>query len=251
MLAEAAAYPYLASSLFLSGLVLLLAWALLSRPMRRLTILGGVIQAPAGVLLIFLEGGYWRPVRRGGAVPGVEDALISFAVAGLAWLLAALVSGQRLEFRYDIRRSLVRWIAAGAGCGACFLAGVAAGLDGMTSILLAYLLAAPVLTRLNRGIGRLALLGVPLYLAVWIGVVEAVFGFFPEFRLQWNPVGPWGALVAGVPLGELAWAAAYGAFSPLFTAFVFEVRPCKARALNPTSAGATGVLELGPPPLES
>jgi hypothetical protein len=39
----------------------------------------------------------------------------------------------------------------------------------------------------------------------------------------WNLNGKWGTLVGGVPLGEVVWAAGYGAFWPLYASFIFEV----------------------------
>ena len=51
-----------------------------------------------------------------------------------------------------------------------------------------------------------------------------VFLLWPGFITQWNPEGIWGAVVLGLPRGEIAWAFAFGAFWPVFVGYVFDVR---------------------------
>jgi len=46
----------------------------------------------------------------------------------------------------------------------------------------------------------------------------------PSFGAQWNSEALWGPTVFGVPLDEVAWAAAFGLAWPLFAAYLFHAR---------------------------
>ena len=62
------------------------------------------------------------------------------------------------------------------------------------------------------------------------------FALEPAFVHEWNLAGAWGRRLLGAPLGEIAWAAVFGAFWPTLLAQVLLV-PLHAGALEGDSMG--------------
>jgi hypothetical protein len=223
VVAFATRYAYLACSLAYAILVVVLARCTVSRVHFRLTILSGLASVPAFVFLIFLEGHYWNPVRVGGLALGIEDAVISFAVAAMTWYGVALVGGRRLSAPISVRASVRRYVLAAIGCDITFLAAVWSGIDPMTALLLTCALAAAVLWARRQRNWPLGASGMALFPLTWFAVVKASFWLLPDFVFQWNLAGIWGTPVLGVPSGEIAWSVVFGAFWPLFIAHVYDM----------------------------
>jgi hypothetical protein len=195
----------------------------LPREQVRLTHYTGLASGPGGLFLYFLEGNYWTPGRIGGLRLGVEDFLISYAVAAMVWYLVALVWGRRLRLQLYWPSVLRRYLMAAIGCDLTYLTMVWVGVDPMTSLLLTCLLASIALWWLRRSNWPLAVTGVVAFTLVWFSVVAITFWLLPDFVLKWNLTGEWGQHVFGVPAGEIVWALVFGVFWPLFTGFVFDV----------------------------
>ena len=223
MFEVAAHYWYLTCSLVYAIIITGLARFTLTRAQFALTMLSGLIVLPVLVFVPFLEGNYWHPVRLGGWVIGIEDALISFDSSANAWYLVAVAFGPRLEYRYQFGRSLRRYLLAIVVPAAIYLAGIRLRWDPMTALLLTYLLAGFVFWCWHRSDWRFIVIGGFGYCLTLYAIERVSFGFFPGMIQQWNLDGPWGAVIAGLPLGEIVWALLYGAYWPLFTALVYEV----------------------------
>lgn len=222
--AWAARYAYLAFAAGWTVAVIVLARLLLSTAQFHLTVLSGLLAVPAFIYGYFLEGNYWHPPRIGGLSVGVEDALISFAMSAIAWLVVALVFGRRLQFHFDRWVSLRRYLVATVGPGLAFLWGVWLGLDGMSALLLAYGVTGPFFAWTQSANWPLAAAGIPLFALAWFLVLAIGMHVYPPGLYFWNLEGPWGGVVGGVPKGEIVWAICYGAFWPLFTAHVYELK---------------------------
>lgn len=223
--------PYLRASVVYLVLALGLARLTLSPRQARLTWWSGAVHLPAAFLAPTLEPGYWAPVRTGGVAFGFEDVAITLAVAVWSWYLVALRFDGRLGAPAPLATAFRRSLAPGAAVVGAYLAAWALGAEPMTALLAVCVLAAVALALGAPRRIALAGWGAAAMAAVWFVLVWVTYAAHPEFATQWNAAGPWGRSVAGVPLGEIVWAAAFGAFWPSFLAHVFAV------SLGPPGAG--------------
>jgi hypothetical protein len=70
----------------------------------------------------------------------------------------------------------------------------------------------------------LALAGVFLFPLIYLSMTRFDFWLWPDFVGQWSKTLPWGKRVLGLPLGEITWSIVFGAYWPLFTAYIFDAR---------------------------
>lgn len=223
LLEAAQAYPYLFASLLCVGLVAIAIWGLLPRQQRRMAILSGALSVPFGVFSIFLEGAYWNPVRVVRGPIGIEDFLASFAVGAGAWTAAVLPLHRRLSFRADVR-AIPRRLVAPLVYVLTFGGFLALGIPVMSAYLatLAIVIARESLR--HPHLRPLAATGALLFAPSYALTMALIFAIWPDFVRQWNPAPPWGIPVLGVPAGELAWSAFYGAGVPLILGGIFRAR---------------------------
>jgi len=217
-------HPYLFATLPLLAAVILLPWLAPNRDYRRAAVFSGLACLP-GFLAEITYTEYWRPVLLGGMRCGVEDLLFSYSTGVLAWLTASLWSlegcavGIR-SYRIALLRSLP-WVlaTAAADVGLWF-----AGLDRLTAGLLSS--AGLLLFLLGRraSLWRLALAGLVSFTLVYLLIVKLDFAVWPNFVSYWNADGLWGSLVFGIPRGEVAWAAVFGAVWPVVIASALDIR---------------------------
>jgi len=217
-------YPYFVGSAAYSAVVVVLALTTLRAAQARLTLWSGVLGVPTFIYLGYFERVYWHPRRIGGLSLGFEDALLSFMLAATTWYLAALVFGGSLQVEVRYQTALRRAAILSVVGGLLFLPVAESGVDPMTALLLTYLILTPLLWWQNRWAWRLVAIGIPALALTWLAALRFFFWVHPEAVLVWNPQGPWGTLIAGVPRGELVWAAGYGGLWPLVTAYVYDVR---------------------------
>lgn len=224
MLGILKAYPYLFANL-LTCSVLLCAARLLLRPAQwRMMLLSGLANVPSFGMLIYLEEKYWRPVRIGGWILGLEDALCSFVVAAMAWFIAALFFRDRILL--EMRGAMVwcRYLLVAGFSMAAFLMAFFAGLSGMSALIVACAGVTLFLLATQKPLWPLALLGLFAFPAFYLSVVKVDFWLWPDFVSQWSPQPPWGLRFRGIPLGEIVWSSVFGAYWPLFTTYIFNGR---------------------------
>lgn len=209
-----AAYPYLLASAAILVLILGVARATLGPNGLRATARSGWVGLPAGFLAPFFEGAYWRPTRLGGGPVGVEDALFGFATAAIVWYLVLLRYPELGAFRAGSASSILATLVSGGATCAVFVAALRAGADPMTSALVACAAMTAAFLAARRARPAVALWGAASFAATYTVFVGIVVAVLPGFGEQWSAAGPWGARVVGVPLGEVAWAAAFGGFWP-------------------------------------
>ncbi|MFQ5925107.1 MAG: lycopene cyclase domain-containing protein [Dehalococcoidia bacterium] len=172
---------------------------------------------------------YWHPIYLldiavGGWRFGLEDFLITFAVAGIA---AGIFEGLALrrgfaELPRVSRRTLLRMIGWGV-VGLFLMVLLASGLD-MNSMH-AVLLIVMILSLLML-FGRWKIFPLVIPIAVIFGLLYWLFCvvfFLPIFpgviQAFWNLENTWGIMLAGVPIEEPLWAFT----TALFTGPVFRV----------------------------
>jgi hypothetical protein len=70
---------------------------------------------------------------------------------------------------------------------------------------------------------RLALAGLVTFTPIYLIEEKLQFAAWPNYLSYWNSGGLWGTLVLGIPLGEIAWAAVFGAVCPVVIASVLDI----------------------------
>jgi hypothetical protein len=94
----------------------------------------------------------------------------------------------------------------------------------MTATILAFTVLTVVILWRRRDLWPLAVTGALGYTLVYVAVLKLWYELVPGFGAQWNAVALWGPMVFGVPLDEVAWAAAFGLAWPTFAAYLFDAR---------------------------
>ncbi len=217
------AYPYLMLSLTMLS-VFLAALAFAPRRLRPLMILSGALAAPFALTSPLVVPAYWSPSRVAVWLAGPEDVLFAFASAGIASMASVWLLRHRIEFQPRTERIWWRYLA-GACCGLA-VGDTSWRLGGtpMTATIMAFCALTAVILWRRRDLWRLALAGVPGFALLYVGLLKTSYVLIPAFGGQWNPKGLWGPMVSGVPLDEVAWAAAFGLAWPVFAAYLFDAR---------------------------
>ena len=216
-------YPYMVMTLLFS---MLFAAAFIISPVkqRRPMLISALLATPCCFASIFFVPGYWDPVRIVTFIVGPEDLLFSFTTGGLAWFLATWPMRNYMECelrsRLIIRRYLI-CVFLGSTVNAVFLV---FGFGVMISAIFGVLLVGTALLLWQKDLWPLQPIGLISFAVLYFIVIKWVFTVFPEFSLQWSAENLWGLTVWGIPLEEIAWAAACGAFWPFIAAYLFNVR---------------------------
>jgi hypothetical protein len=224
-------HPYFFANLPLFAVVC----AILTRGRRgqlcRLALYSALACLPCS-LLALKDGGYWRPARLGGGRIGVEDLVFTFTSGAAAWLCAAWLYRRDLSApsHLPVSRAVRRLLLWGLTSDVLLAALWRAGLDPMSTALLAAIPLLTVLLIQRRRLWILACTGLTFFVPAYFSVVKLQFAIFPDYSLQWNQQGPWAAQFLGLPAGELAWSAAFAFFWPVVIASAFDVelRPASA-----------------------
>jgi hypothetical protein len=224
LLRSLAAYPYLAHSL-IDLLILLAVLAVCPAELRRRCFACGIIALPAAAQAAIDTPGYWTPARIiSVAGVGPEDLIFCFTVGALGCLASTGPIPKRVEWRPSWRNIAVRLPLTLAVGAAARLAAIGLGAGPSAELIAPVVAAAAFLLALEPRQWLLGALGVAGFTPVYTGLVAFGFHLFPSHALQWNPAVLWGTALGGVPLAEIAWAAAFGAAWPLTLAAVFGLR---------------------------
>jgi hypothetical protein len=216
-------YPYLMLSLTMLG-AFLGALVFVPRRFRSTMLLSGALAAPFALSSPLFVPYYWTPTRVAVALTGFEDIAFTFSGAGLAWVGAVWPVRHRLAFHPRLEHIWWRYLA-----GACFglaIGGLCRRLGGtpMDATILAFGGLSAIIVWRRRELWPLALAGAPGYAFVYVPALKFWHVLVPSFGSQWNPEGLWGPSVIGLPLDELAWAAAFGLAWPTFAAYLLDAR---------------------------
>lgn len=221
------AHPYFFANLPLLALTAGLPRLFRHRDFARAAVFGGVACLPCSLLAATHFGAYWRPLLLGGLRFGIEDLAFAYSAGAAAWMAAAFCKRERCvvgdpSFRAAVRRMLP-WGLALAADVALWLVGV----DRMTATLISSAALLAFLLARRISLWSLALVGVAAFTPFYIVVVKAQFALWPNYASYWT-AGGWGKLVLGIPRGELAWAAMFGALWPVVVASALNIRFARA-----------------------
>lgn len=187
----------------------------------------GLILAPAGPVSEFWSlQDYWHPQYilefrwSGFRFGGLEDWLLSFALAGIcAGVFERCAVGRGAGPLPPLRAWRFGWLAAWPAAGLLvFAAAAAAGVRSIDCIFLAAGGCAVLMLRRRPALGRLAAGLSVLFALVYQAFYAALFlPVFPgAVEATWKLENTWGLRWGGVPLEELAWAAATMLFAGPF-----------------------------------
>jgi hypothetical protein len=220
-------YPYFFAGVFwLTGLLLVVR-SLPEASHRRLIVRLGLLMIPnclfpLGHHWYWID--YWNPTRVGGWMMGPEDVIFAFDIGATGCLAAIWLSRHRLIVAEQPVPRLGRLLAAGIPAQCAFLMLLSMGQSSMASAVLAMLVTVVPLLLLRPDLWRFSVAGGVGFSLFYCGIVKAVFWMWPEFVYCWKNTSPWGLLLFGIPLGEIAWAAGFGLCWPLFAGYVFDLR---------------------------
>jgi hypothetical protein len=222
------------SAYLVSGLFWLAAWLAYLRwraaPLSRGRILragllfsGNVVAAP------FFDPEYWAPPHAGNWPIGMEDYLFALDAGAIVACLAArwMPHWTAAEPLWLHRRRLLAWALPGY---ALFFAVLALTGRSMTALVVTHMaVTAAILYR--QPAWRAPALRCALVFGVAYSLyVKAFLLVWPLAVHWWSPAPPWGALVWGVPFGEIAWAFTVAPFWTALSAEVFRPSGAPAEA---------------------
>jgi len=220
-------FPYLFAALLCLVVFLPAGKLLLTRDQWRVMILSGLANAASFPFIVFFETEYWNPIRLGGWIVGVEDLVCPFTMAAGGWLVVSLFFRNRIFANVHI--SWQRSRIMGSLSVGLFLLFYLMKLGGMTSLLLCCATFTVLLLINNKTLWPFALAGMVGIPPLYFLVVKVDFWLWPDFVSQWNKNNFWGATIMGLPRGEITWSMVFGAYWPLLTAHLFDVRFSKDR----------------------
>lgn len=217
------AYPYLAVSVALCGIAMILAFA--SGEHRRMVLTSGALAAPLALFSWQFIPEYWNPRVLGRYVTTVEDVLFSASVGVIVMALALAPFRRRvgpkatlLVRRYALCISLV------VGLHTFLLYAVFDPSRVMYSAVAAVGVFAVWIWGSRRETLPISAVGFLTFPVFYFAVVKLYLLVFPSSAGDWVKMAQLPFDIGGVPAFELVWAAAWGATWPPFMWFVFDVK---------------------------
>jgi hypothetical protein len=223
-------YPYLWASSLDFVLFIVLGKIFLPKRQFRIMRATGLAGTAPFAFLILLEYEYWSPRRVGGWILGIEDLICSFIVAAMTWFCVGIYFKDRVTFAKPIRKFWMRyWILAVISVSLFVVIFFVFKIMGMSALILATGLLAVYLLLRKLSHWPLALAGILIFPLVYLTMTRFEFWLWPDFVEQWSKTLPWGRRIVGLPLGEITWSIVFGAYWPLFTAYIFDAKLTLAR----------------------
>lgn len=216
---HASRYPYF--WVVLTGSLTVLVAAAVLKRYRGGILFSGLAGVTPGALAPAFEGIYWQPVRLAGGSLGVEDLLCGFSVTGLLWACHCLVFPGNCQAA-GTRGSWNRCLALGLLSLPVFFLVWWLRWDGLLLAVVQPLFVLVCVLWQRPSLWPCCVSGFASFTVLWWAALRASFWVSPGFARQWNREAWFGADVAGVPLGELCWAACLGACWPAFVIWCVE-----------------------------
>ena len=240
-------YPYLCMTA--AGALATTIMVVLSRKQGKMILLSASAGLPPAVFAPAFEGCYWNPKRLLGGGIGIEDFLCGFMVAGVLWWGICRVPRFRNRDA-DPGRFWKRYLVISAPAITASYAAYFADMDGLTLALIGPLIVILLLAYLDLSLWRYSVAGLVIFLVFWWANLKLHFLLWPQFPGEWNQAVWFGRTFAGVPLGELIWAAAFGLCWPALMAWCMGVtftRAGRAGGLDPARRTCRGSLAAAGP----
>ncbi len=219
-----AEYPYLWATM--TAIVILLPLTAIQRRHGRTLLFSGLILAPTGLFAYSFDD-YWAPLRLGSLPSGIEDVAFCFASGLAAWLIVlASPFARRLSLDWHARRIAFRVGGIALVIPAFYFLLLGLGANPMTALLAGLMAAASVALVHRPTLWPLTIPGALGYPVLHVSATALAARVWPDLFSVWNPDHLWGASVLiGIPLGEVVWAAVFGACWPPVVAMFLDAKP--------------------------
>ena len=205
-----------------------------------------LVSAPAGWISCLVERAYWSPVRLGGGNLGLEDFLCSFTIGGLLWWLMVLIPQVRAQ-DFSFGKFFPRYFAVIVPLNLVFFGLLKSPLHPMSTAILSLVVLGVAMVVVAPGLMWMGGIGLVLFTIDWWVNLQICFYGWPEFAGAWNAETWHGWSVLGVPLGELVWAAVFGASWPVFMAWCLDAKTVRCAGHRRSASGSRGAREGTPP----
>jgi hypothetical protein len=212
-------YPYFWMQVLWFGVFCLLY--LFLGELRTVALWGGLLMLPLLPTFLFFEGNYWSPIRIGGLVLGIEDPLCLFALGSVATACGFIPFRSRISINTRPHQVILRVSTAVLGA-VLFCLFLMAGYSAHTACLLAFSGLLLLVLILRHSLWHLSLIGALSFSTLGCVMLWLAFWIWPQFEGQWSQDNWWGIRIAGLPLGEVIWAACFGASYPTWVAWCFD-----------------------------
>ncbi len=187
-------------------------------------VLSSLMAAPATMFAIVVNPGYWNPRLILPLPIGIEDILFNLTNGGMVWMCAAgflsWVRPQKAQPVFSVRRALSTLAFGITASIVLFLAGFRN--NAVPFMVMASWIVLLFCLRKENWI--LACFGATIFTVLYLALFKAVMAIWPHYLSVFNVTGLWGKQVWQIPLGEIAWAALYGAAWPMMIAYIFDIR---------------------------
>ncbi len=215
-------YPYLYSQFI--GLMVYLGLYLVFPKQRRIMILSSLLAAPTAILALVTNPFYWRPKLIVPMPVGIEDIIFDFINGGTVWMASAgiltWIKPQIVHPVFSARRAILSCVFGITASGVLFLVGFRS-IDAPFIAMIVWLILMICIRKENW---LLVCIGAPAFTILYIFVFKTVMVFWPQFLSVWKGGGIWGWYFWEIPLGEIVWAALFGAVWPITIAYIFDMR---------------------------
>ncbi|MGA2572088.1 MAG: hypothetical protein ABSF23_16390 [Terracidiphilus sp.] len=215
--------PYLFSNFPILIVTSLIVWRSRRRDIARAAVFSGLACIPCS-LAESTSAAYWHPKLLGGMSWGIESVQFTYVLGVAAWLIAAALQRQSCSIGIRGVAGVFRRFTPGAlSVIVLYILLWQAGVNCVTATLISPLGFYLYQLLDRRSLWRLSLAGLAGFVPFYFVVIRVQFALWPNYISYWNK-GGWGTLVFGVPAGDLAWAALFGAVWPVAIAWALDVK---------------------------
>jgi hypothetical protein len=143
----------------------------------------------------------------------------------IVWAIAALPLRGEISIRMDFRRMIKRAVLLSFLSFFITMSLWSLGLKIMGAVLISLSITIILLfVWFCRDFRKLCVYGA-IGFTLFYGVLTSLsFLFFPHFLEQWNLTNLSGVLILNVPIEEVVWAFGFGAYWPLFIAYILDAK---------------------------
>jgi hypothetical protein len=187
--------------------------------------ISALMSAPWAFASIVFVPNYWNPVRIASFLAGPEDLIFSFSNGIVVWAIAVVpLRGEisiRMNFRRMIKRSVLLSLLSFFITMSLWFLGLKIMMAVSVSLSTTIALLFFWLCRNFRIMCIYGAIGFTLFYGI---LTSLSFLFFPHFLEQWNLANLTGISIFNVPIEEIIWAFGFGAYWPLYIAYILDAK---------------------------
>jgi hypothetical protein len=192
---------------------------------RRAMMISALMSSPWAFASIVFVPDYWKPVRIACLLTGPEDIIFSFSNGMIAWAIAVLPLRGKIAIRMNLGLMLKRAFLLSLLSFVITMSFWLFGLKIMIAVVISLSITIALLFFwLCRDFRILSLWGAIGFTLIY-GILTCLgIMLFPHFLKQWNLANLSGVLIFNVPIEEFIWAFLFGAYWPIFMAYILDAK---------------------------